>query len=446
MRKTLALVFAILFAALTFAGCANTTPAATTDQAAAEETAASSTENITLTLWTGYPEFDAWLAQVSQAYMADHPNVTIECTSFDLRDEETKLSVALPAGTAADIVLIDGTWINRYVEGGYVRKAPQDVADMIADRNIFSEAVASGVVVNGDTYAIPTLQSTTAIYYNKDVFAEAGLTAADAPKSLDDVRALAEKLAKFDESGTLTRSGIALRIAGGGSGIGEKFWLWMMQEGGSIVKEVSDGKFVANYANEAGLNTLKFYVDCLYGDKTCNFDIGTDSSGFESGQTAMFVREQWVIPDIAANAPDLNYGCLPLWNANLFMCYNWYVTTSEQDTAKVAAAWDFIKYMVEPENAVLQAQMTGWFPGRSDVDLPVDQEILDAFYNPDQTLYMYPLLSCNDELQTKFAERLTTVGFASPDFYNNDEAIMAFLEECAAETNAILQENGVYGG
>lgn len=446
MRKTLALVFAFLFAALTFAGCTSAPAVTTTDQAAATDTAASSTEDVTLTLWTGYPEFDAWLAQVSQAYMADHPNVKIECTSFDLRDEETKLSVALPAGTAADIVLIDGTWINRYVEGGYVRQAPQDVADMVADRNIFSEAVASGVVVNGETYAIPTLQSTTAIYYNKDAFAEAGLTAADAPKSLDDVRALAEKLAKFDDTGTLTRSGIALRIAGGGSGIGEKFWLWMMQEGGSIVKEVSDGKFVANYANEAGLDTLRFYVDCLYGDKTCNFDIGTDSSGFESGQTAMFVREQWVIPDIAANAADLNYGCLPLWNANLFMCYNWYVTTNEKDAAKIAAAWDFIKYMVEPDNAALQAQMTGWFPGRSDVDLPVDQEILDAFYNPDQTLYMYPLLSCNDELQTKFAERLTTVGFASPDFYNNDEAMMAFLQECAEETNAILQENGVYGG
>lgn len=450
MRKTLALVFAFLFAAMTFAGCA-TAPTATTDQATAAEANAAeatvdSTEPVSLTLWTGYPEFDAWLAQVAQAYMADHPNVKIECTSYDLRDEETKLSVALPAGTAADIVLIDGTWINRYIEGGYVRKAPQDVADMVADRTIFSEAVASGVVVNGDTYAIPTLQSTTAIYYNKDVFAEAGLTAADAPKSLDDVRALAQKLAAFDETGTLTRSGIALRIAGGGSGIGEKFWLWMMQEGGSIVKEVSEGKFVANYANDAGLATLRFYVDCLYGDKTCNFDIGTDASGFEAGQTAMFVREQWVIPDIAANAPDLNYGCLPLWNANLFMCYNWYVTTNEKDTAKIAAAWDFIKFMVDPENAKAQAQMTGWFPGRSDVDLPVDQEILDAFYNPDQTLYMYPLLSCNDELQTKFAEKLTTVGFATPAFYGDDAAMMAFLEECAAETNAILQENGVYGG
>lgn len=443
MRKTLALVFAVLFAMLTLSGCTGAATTASTDQAADGTSAA---ENVALTLWTGYPEFDGWLSQVAAAYMADHPNVTIECTSFDLRDEETKLSVSLPAGTAADIILIDGTWINRYVEGGYVREAPQDVTDMVADRGIFSEAVASGVVVNDKTYGLPTLQSTTAIYYDKDAFAEAGLTAADAPKSLEDVRVLAQKLAQFDDSGTLTRSGIALRIAGGGSGIAEKFWLWMMQEGGSIVKEVSDGKFVAGYDNEAGLDTLRFYVDVLHGDKTCNFDIGTDSSGFESGQTAMFVREQWVIPDIAANAADMNYGCMPLWNANLFMCYNWYVTTDAKESAKIDAAWDFVKYMVEPENAKAQAEMTGWFPGRSDVELPVDQEILDAFYTDDQELYMYPLLSCSDEIMTKFAERLTSVGFATPEFYNDDDAMMAFLQECAAETNAILQENGVYGG
>ncbi len=448
MKKILAMLLALLCVAMLFAGCSKT-PA---DDGSAGSKAPDANVNvdeagdIKLNLWIGYPEFDEWLAQMAKAYNEKHPNVTIECTSYNLRDVETKLSTALPANSGPDIVSIDPTFFLRFVEAGYAQPAPANVVEFI-NSGVFDEPVRNYCYVGDTAYSVTSLISAGAIYYNKDMWAEAGLTEADAPKSFDDIVALSKKLAKFDDAGNLIRSGISLRLTGGGSGIGEKFWIWMMQEGGSIVKEVGDGKFVPNYNNEAGFNTLKMYIDIVWGDKTCNADIGSDSAGFEAEQTAMFVREHWVIPDIAKNAPDLNYGAFPLWNAGMLQTNNWYVLGDGKDAAKTAAAWDFIMFMLEPENQAAQAKSSGWFSGRNDVTVEgVDPEVLAAFSLEGKEVHQYPSLACNDELQTKFAERLSTVGWATPEFYGNDEAIWNFLKECEDETISILKENGVYGG
>lgn len=453
MKKTLAILFAALFVVSMFVGCskpavdapkADAPKTDATDTQAAEEFDIAKAGDIELTLWSGYPEFDPWFAEMAAAYKEKYPNVTITSTTINLRDFETKLSTALPAGSGPDITTVDPSFFLRFINSGYAYPAPQYVSDFVNSAS-FDEPVQEFAKVDGVVYGVPTLISSAAIYYNKDMWAEAGLTDADAPKSLADIRTLAQKLAKFDDNGTLTRSGVALRLTGGGSGIGEKFWMWMMQEGHAIVKEVGDGKYVPDYNNEAGFNTLKMYIDIVWGDKTCNADIGTDAAGFEAGETAMFVREHWVMPEIAQVAPDLNYGAWPLWNAGMLQTNNWYVLTD--DDVRSAIAWDYIMFILQPENQAKQAQIVGWFPGRNDVTIEgYDPDVLAAFSLAGKDVHQYPKLECNDELQTKFAEKLSTIGWASPEFYGNDELIHKFLDECEAESIAILKENGVYGG
>ena len=443
MKKVLALLLVFILAIASLSACSNSGK-----NDPAEEKPIDELGDISLTLWIGYPEFDSWLAKMGEEYHKLHPNVTVTSTSFNLRDFETKLSVSVPAKTAADIVSIDPAWFTNFVNSGYAQKAPQNVIDFL-DSGIFDKAPLDySKGADGVYYAVPSLQSAGGIYYNKDYWAEAGLTDADAPKSLSDIVALSKKLAKFDDAGNLVRSGVSLRVAGGGSGICEKFWMWEMQEGGSIVKEVGDGKYVPNYNNDAGFDTLKMYVDILWGDKTCNYDIGSDSSGFEAGVTAMFMREQWVIPDIAANSPDLNYGVWPTWNASLYQSNNYFVLIDPKETAKSRVAWDFLLFIVgNKEYQTEQATMSGWLSARNDCGFEgVPQEIMNGFSTAGKTVHAYPQLGCYDEIQTKLAERFSNVGFNSPDFYGDDAKIHAFLDECEKETISILKENGVYGG
>ena len=78
------------------------------------------------------------------------------------------------------------------------------------------------------------------MFYNKANFSEAGLARRrrPSPELID----AAKKLAKFDASGKMTRSGISLRLSGQGSGIAEKFRFILEPAGGSLIVETASGK------------------------------------------------------------------------------------------------------------------------------------------------------------------------------------------------------------
>ena len=69
---------------------------------------------------------------------------------------------------------------------------------------------------------------------------------------MDDLRNYAKKLAKYDAAGNLTVSGISLRLSGAGSGIAEKFWMYLGPWAARIVDQTKSGKWHNNYNNEAG--------------------------------------------------------------------------------------------------------------------------------------------------------------------------------------------------
>ena len=103
-----------------------------------------------------------------------------------------------------------------------------------------------------------------------------------------------------------------MRLSGGGQGIAEKFWINMFQYGGSLLEQTADGKWKASFANEAGRAALKQYLENVHGLKTVTVEMPADAEAFEREQTAMFIRESWVIGDIANKAPDLTYATATL--------------------------------------------------------------------------------------------------------------------------------------
>ena len=137
------------------------------------------------------------------------------------------------------------------------------------------------------------------------MYTEAGHhRAADA---MDQLKENAYKLAKKDASGNTTRSGWSLRLAGQGSGVAEKFWILLLQDGKTLIRETPEGsgKWVAEYNGPEGVKLLQMYVDMLRD----GVDLAEHRLRCEGvrdrGQTAQFLRESWVIPEIATTAPDL---------------------------------------------------------------------------------------------------------------------------------------------
>ena len=190
--------------------------------------------------------------------------------------------------------------------------------------------------VGGSVYGVPVFRGQGALFYNTDMLAAAGLEGP--PTTMDEYDEYAAKLTQRDSDGNPTVSGWSLRLSGGGGGIAEKFWINLHQYGGTLLEQDGDN-YRAGYANEMGLAALRQYVNAVSGLKTVTVEMPADAAAFQREQTAMFIRESWVIGDTAKKAPDLNYKTAVLPRGSIALPVNLYVSGGSEEAQ--AAAWDF---------------------------------------------------------------------------------------------------------
>ncbi len=138
------------------------------------------------------PEFEA-------AQQADGVDVTVEFQSSGVDDEDYKSKIALDlrTGSGADIVSLDGIWVGEFAEAGYIQPLTDVVGDAVDEWDGWDEipdAVQANMSFDDQRYGIPAGSDGRVLFYNKDLFTQAGLPADWQPTSwaeiLDAARAL----------------------------------------------------------------------------------------------------------------------------------------------------------------------------------------------------------------------------------------------------------------
>lgn len=392
------------------------------------------------TLWSGYPEMAPFYAHVAEGLKAKYPDLKVTVEAIALREHEKRIALGLTSddGTVKMIEL-PGSTATRYIENELFPAAPAAVSDFVKDPANFGDFFVNAVSHDGTVYGVPLFRGQGALFYNTDKFKAAGLDSP--PRTMEEFTAYATKLTERDASGTPTVSGWSLRLSGGGQGIAEKFWINLFQYGGNLLVQSPDGKWKADYANEAGRAALKQYLDLVFTQKTVTPSMPADAEAFERGQTAMFIRESWVIGDIASKAPDLNYATAPLPKGSIALPSNLYVSQTEGKDAE--AAWDFAMAANSPENLIWLLDNVGWLPNRSGVDFSAVLKAhpgLTGFVDlpQDYSFFTLPAIAPVEELLTRLAAQLTRA-FDDPSLAGDDAKIDAYLAAAAAETNEILK-------
>ena len=334
-----------------------------------------------------------------------------EFFSTSLREAEQKLTAAVPTGTGPDIYDIGTNISVNFIDNGLIDPNPPEIdayravrrLEQIRDRLLHDQWQNLWVAAAGG-------QPRMRCIWNKAYFNEAGI--AGPPKTFPELIDAAKKLAKIDSQGRMTRSGISLRLSGQGSGIGEKWRYVVEAAGGSMIEPTPSGKWHNGYDNQAGRDALTFYVDAV---QTWHIDdpkVPHDADAFSSGATAMLFREAWVIGDIQAKNPKLDYGVVPIpaWKAGdprMMMLQPWGVYVNGQSNNK-AAAWDFMKFLTNAPNGLTLTEMTGWLSPRQDIDwkpLLAKTPQFEAFVSPppDVKFYVEPVLTAFDEIETRLS-------------------------------------------
>lgn len=400
------------------------------------------TAPVTLNIWGGFPELDPVYKTAGQAYKLIHPNVDVTTFSTDARSFEQKLTTALPTQTAGDIIVYGTDWLSRFIDLGVFAPMPADLKTFV-NSGAFDPSIVADTTYKDTQWGVPEWLSYAALFYNTDMLTEAGL--AGPPTSMDQIVDYASKLAKVDASGALVRSGLSLRLSGQGSGVAEKFWIFLSQYGHDLITQVSPGKWKADYNGPDGAKVLGMYLDMLKSNVD-SLNIDSDSKAFEERSTAMFARESWVNLEIQTSAPTLvgHYDTISLPAESIAETQSMFVPVA---SANAACAWDFIKFLTVDKQQLSIPTLSGWLPTRADLDLTTFTKTnpgYGGFFNfPAGFKFTFdPKLPEFDELETDLATHLTDAYTNYANLAGNATQIQSLLDTWAAETNSILAKNG----
>lgn len=303
-------------------------------------------EPLELLMWAE-PETEPYYRDIADKYTQVHPNIKVVVVSQPWDDYWTKLPLALESGNGPDLYRAHYGHIKNLSK--YSHDLP---ADIFPREELYEDFPGAEDLVmdDGNLYSVP-LGSTfsSGIYYNKDMWAEAGLTDADIPKTWDEFVEVGKKLTKTDASGNVTQYGFSIDSSF------ENFIVAMNYTSGQALAK--EDQFTWNldatdtYTNLALLESFKDeHGFMMYSDGDCEDQFG-------HGQCAMMSNWNWVGGYFNDVYPDLNWGYFlsPTPDGKTAPAYGlkdyeWALSVSASDDAKRAAAFDLYKYFLCEQN------------------------------------------------------------------------------------------------
>ena len=124
--------------------------------------------------------------------------VTFQPSGAGDEDYKSKISLDLRSGSGADIYAIDGIWVGEFADAGYIKPIEdlvgKDKADAWEGWSQIPTSVQGNMSYNNKRYGVPSGTDGRVIFFNKKLFAQAGLPADWQPKSWDDIVTSAQTL------------------------------------------------------------------------------------------------------------------------------------------------------------------------------------------------------------------------------------------------------------
>ena len=138
-------------------------------------------------------ERTAWDADVA-AFQKEHPNITIQSKdAFPCINPDT-FQAKLAGGTQEDVFYVYYTDVQKIIKAKQAADISQYVGSVNAVKDLRPDVM--GVFKDGDkSYGLPRNNYNMGLVYNRKLFTQAGLDPANPPKTWDEVRAAAKKIA-----------------------------------------------------------------------------------------------------------------------------------------------------------------------------------------------------------------------------------------------------------
>jgi multiple sugar transport system substrate-binding protein len=287
--------------------------------------------------------FDAMVKEFNRT----HPDIVAKTDTVKFDNYYTKLTTALSAKNAPDVVVIHQANLLQYVPKGVLYPLDAQLAKMKAPLDDFVEAPLAACKFDGKLYSLPLDVHAIIMYYNNDLFAKAGVT--KVPQTAAEVFAVAK--AVQDATGAM---GLAVDNSTAkykAYTLTRLFMSMLEQQGISIL--TADAK-KANFNNKAGEEALKTLIDevQVYKVTPAGLDYDGAVNAFKLGKAAMHFNGVWATGTFEGQS-GLNFTAVPLppmlgksaaWAGSHTLAVP---VQKKMDPKKIEAATTFILWMTE---------------------------------------------------------------------------------------------------
>ena len=307
---------------------------------------------------------DGYAAEFKKA----HPDITVKPVyTGSYQDSIVKAMTAAKAGNAPDVAVLLSTDMFTLIDNDLI--VPwEEVASSDKDKawiKSFYPAFMENSQAGGHTWGIPFQRSTIVLYWNKEMFKEAGLDANKAPATWKEMAEYGQKLTKRDASGKVTQWGVQIPSSG------FPYWLFQGLTTENGVQLMNPAGTETYYDKPEVIEALQYWVDLSTKYKVHPegiVDWGTTPKDFFERKMAMMWTTTGNLTNVKNNAKfDFGVAMLPAnkrrgsptGGGNFYMF-------KQAKPEQQAAAMKFIKWITSPARAAQWGIDTGYVAVRPD--------------------------------------------------------------------------------
>ena len=380
--------------------------------------------------------FDARIKAMDQLianFEKANPDITVTQTTFPYADYQTKVAAAITAGEGPDVVQFYYGWLNNFKGGQLIQPLPQDAFPHAQIEKDFFPII-SAMKQDGEYWGLPTAVRSLALFYNKNIFKDAGLDPAKPPATLDELVDAAKKTVKVDGAGNITSEGLAVDM----TGQDHQWWreVLVRQFGGV---PYNDDYTKVTYNDDHGLAALKWYTDLTTIAKVGKPGFMDEAqAAFKGGRAAMEIDGSFRLGSFG-QIKDFDWGVaeLPAKDGvqSNYVSYwvNGLAANSKGD--KLKAAEKFLAYVTSPEAMQIWLKTVGELPAKPELAL-TDENVKDPIYGPflKGLQYGHTTLFVDET-----AQRQTAIDMVNRIILQNQDP-KASLDEAAAAEQQIIDD------
>lgn len=285
MRHKTPLVATIAVAALLLAGCSSGGEAISDSELATKDTKAT----IDYAIWNAAQQ--SGMEKVIAAFNEEYPNITVQLQVTPFEQYFTKLQTQGSSKTLPDVFTMNQLNSELYIDAGMLAPVtPLEDAGRIDPQN-YPEALVEGFSSDEALYGIPQNSQTIAMWYNKDLFEEAGVDTPTDDWTWEDLQTAAKTISDaLHDKGVF---GIATDLTGQ-----QAYYNTMLQAGGQVI---SDDKTTSGFDDPKSIEGLQFWTDLISDGSSPSVQQLADTPApqmYNAGKAAMMFNGAWSVAEV----------------------------------------------------------------------------------------------------------------------------------------------------